>query len=204
MTQFTEPLIETIHRFWFGELDAEGRASPEKTQKWFSKDPAFDALIRKHFQEYVDPAFMGALDRWTKNDAGLVALIILLDQFPRNMFRDSTRAFAYDKKALASAFLAVQDQRYLGMPALYAYFSLMPTMHSEYLDVQELGLEAFTRLLEKVPAPHKDMIGVAQRYAKAHRDIIARFGRFPHRNAILGRASTSEEIAFLQEPGSSF
>ncbi len=80
----------------------------------------------------------------------------------------------------------------------------MPTMHAEFLDVQEMGLTAFTRLLDKVPDVHKEMIGSAQRYAKAHRDIVARFGRFPHRNAILGRASTPEEIAFLKEPGSSF
>lgn len=204
MPTFTEPLIQSIHDLWFGELDADGRAQPEKVQKWFSKEPAFDELIRKRFLEYVDPAFMGAFDRWPKTDEGLVALIILLDQFPRNMFRDTARAFAYDKKGMATSFLVFEDDRYLKMQPLYAYFSLMPTMHAEYLDVQEMGLTAFTRLLDKVPAVHKEMIGSAQRYAKAHRDIIARFGRFPHRNAILGRASTPEEIAFLKEPGSSF
>jgi uncharacterized protein (DUF924 family) len=204
MPTFTEPLIQSIHELWFGELDAEGRAQPDKVQKWFSKDPAFDQLIRKRFQEYIDAAFMGAFDRWTKNDEGLVALIVFVDQFPRNMFRDTPRSFAYDKKGLALANLALYEDRYLQMPALYAYFSLMPTMHSEILEVQEKGLEAFTRLLDKVPAVHKELIGTAHRYAKAHRDIIARFGRFPHRNLILGRDSTPEEIAFLQEPGSSF
>ncbi|WP_141735334.1 DUF924 family protein [Oligoflexus tunisiensis] len=204
MTAFTEPLIQSIHDLWFGELDAEGRAKPEKVRQWFTKDPAFDQTIRKRYLEYVDPAFMGALDRWTKDDAGLVALTVLLDQFPRNMFRDTPRAFAYDKKALATVGLALQDDRYLAMPALYAYFCLMPTMHSEILEVQELGLEAFTRLEQNVSIAHKELIGTAQRYAKAHRDIIARFGRFPHRNRILGRESTPEETAFLLEPGSSF
>jgi uncharacterized protein (DUF924 family) len=204
MTAFQEPLIQSIHNLWFGELDAAGQAKPEKVRQWFTKDPAFDQVIRKRFQEYVDPAFMGALDRWTKDDAGLVALIVLLDQFPRNMFRDTPRAFAYDKKALATAGVALQDDRFLAMPALYAYFCLMPTMHSEKLEVQDIGLEAFTRLEQNVDAVHKELIGTARRFAQAHRDIIARFGRFPHRNQILGRDTTPEEAAFLLEPGSSF
>ncbi len=204
MSTFIEPLIQSIHEFWFGALDADGRASPEKVQTWFKKDPAFDGSIRKRYLEYVDPAFMGAFDRWPQTDEGLVALTILLDQFPRNMFRDTARAFSYDKKGMATSFLVFKDDRYLSMQPLHAYFSLMPTMHAEFLDVQEMGLTAFTRLLDKVPDVHKEMIGSAQRYAKAHRDIVARFGRFPHRNAILGRASTPEEIAFLKEKGSSF
>jgi len=204
MTQFTEPLIQSINDLWFGELDAEGRAPAEKMQKWFAKDPAFDKLIRKHYLEYVDPGFMGAFDRWMTSDTGLAALAVLLDQFPRNMFRGMPRAFAYEKKALTLAGKALLDDRFLKMPVPYAYFSLMPTMHCEDLGIQETGLDAFTRLLELVPAVHKEMIGGAQRFAKAHRDIIARFGRFPHRNSILERPSTEEELTFLQEPGSSF
>jgi uncharacterized protein (DUF924 family) len=204
MPTFTEPLIQSIHDLWFGELDTEGRAHPDKVKQWFGKDPAFDALIRKHYLEYVDPAFMGAFDRWPKTDEGLVALTILLDQFPRNMFRDTPRAFAYDKKGMATSFLVFEEDRYLKMPPLYAYFTLMPTMHAEFRDVQEMGFNAFTRLLDRVPDVHKEMIGNAQRYAKAHRDIIERFGRFPHRNKLLGRESTPEELAFLKEPGSSF
>ncbi|HYX33077.1 MAG TPA: DUF924 family protein [Oligoflexus sp.] len=204
MTHFTEPLIKTIHELWFGELDAEGRALPEKSRRWFAKDPEFDKLIRKHYLEYIDPAFMGAFDRWMQTDEGLVALAIILDQFPRNMFRNSPRSFAYEKKALTFAGKALQDDRFLKMPAVYAYFCLMPTMHCEDLKIQDTGLDAFTRLLTSVSPAHKEMIGGAQRYAKAHRDIIERFGRFPHRNEILGRPSTPEELAFLKEPGSSF
>jgi uncharacterized protein (DUF924 family) len=173
-------------------------------QQWFAKDPDFDQFIRKHYLEYIDPGFMGAFDRWMTTDAGLVTLAVLLDQFPRHMFRGMPRAFAYEKKALTMAGKALQDDRYLKMPVPYAYFSLMPTMHCEDLGIQEKGLDAFTRLLEHAPAVHKEMLGEAQRFAKAHRDIIARFGRFPHRNVILERPSTAEELVFLQQQGSSF
>lgn len=204
MSQFAEPLIQRVHDLWFGPLDAAGCASPDKVKNWFSKDPAFDDSIRKHFLEYVDPAYMGALDRWIKTDEGLVALTVILDQFPRNMFRGLEQSFAYDKKALAIVYATMKDDRYLSMPAVYAYFCLMPTMHSEFLDVQNVGVEAFGKLLQKVTPPHKSMIANALSYAKAHRDIIARFGRFPHRNALVHRESTPEEIEFLKQPGSSF
>jgi len=201
---FQEPLIQAIHKLWFGPLHAQGQVAPEKQLQWFRKDPEFDALIRKHYLEYVDHAFMGGFDRWTLQDEGLVALIILLDQFPRNMFRDTPRAFTYDKKALSSIYAAMKDDRYLKMPTVFAYFCLMPTMHSEFLDVQDKGLEAFGKLLAQTNGPNRDLVAGALQFAEAHREIIARFGRFPHRNALLGRTSTAEEIGFLQEPGSSF
>jgi uncharacterized protein (DUF924 family) len=204
VSSFQEPLIESIHKLWFGPLHGQGEVAPEKQQQWFRKDPEFDALIRKHYLEYIDPAFMGGFDRWTLHDEGLVALIILLDQFPRNMFRDTPRAFSYDKKALSLVYAVMNEDRYLKMPSVFAYFCLMPTMHSEFLDVQDRGLEAFGKLLAQTDGPNQDLIARALQFAEAHRQIIARFGRFPHRNELLGRASSAEEIAFLQEPGSRF
>ena len=199
-----EPLVTAIHKFWFGPLDAEGRTTPDIMQQWFTKNPEFDRTIHKKFGEYVDVAFMGAFDRWIKSDTALVALIVLLDQLPRNMFRDTPRSFAYDKKALATMWHAVEGDRYLQMPTLHGYFALMPSMHAENLEVQDFGVKAFAKLLNHAPEAHKPVIASALRYAEAHQAIISRFGRFPHRNAILGRESTAEEVAFLKEPGSSF
>ncbi len=204
MTDAQEPLVQAIHRLWFGTLDQAGHAPEANVKQWFGKSSDFDSKIRKHYLEYVDPAFMGAFDRWIVDDEGLVALIVLLDQFTRNMFRDTPRAFAYDKKALATSVTAIQSSRFLQLPAVHAYFVLMPTMHCEDLGIQDLGVKSFKELLERVAPSHQELIGNALRYAEAHRSIIARFGRFPHRNAILGRHSTAEETAFLKEPGSSF
>ena len=199
-----EPLAQGILDFWFGPMLVGRMQDIAKQQQWFKADAVFDKSLSRRYQEYLDPGFMGALDRWTHQDHGLVALIVLLDQFPRNIFRGTARAFAYDKKALSLAVLALEQDRYLRLPAVMAYFSLMPTMHSEQLEVQNLGIAAFTKLLAVTESAQRDLIEKALTYAEAHRAIIARFGRFPHRSLLLDRESTAEELVFLTEPGSSF
>ena len=160
-------------------------------QKWFKKDEAFDAQFKSRFESAHEAAASGALDNWAADAQGALALLLLLDQFPRNVFRNSPRTYATDGKALEVAKAAVDaslDQE-IDDPALRAFFYL-PFMHSESLADQERSVA----LCENA-APEN------QRFAKHHRDIVARFGRFPHRNAVLGRRSTPQEEQFLKEGG---
>ena len=176
---------EEILNFWFIEC---------KPEQWFKKNEDFDRMIGKNFSSAIEDALEGKLDSWEETEKGCLALIILLDQFTRNVFRDTPRAFAGDKRALALSQLCF-DKDYLTNPDVQRrQFMLMPMMHSENLAVQDAALPLFKKY-----ASGKDY-----EYAEKHRDIIARFGRFPHRNVILGRKSTNEELEFLKQPGSSF
>ena len=176
---------EEILNFWFKEC---------KPEQWFKKNEDFDQMIENRFSIAIENAIAGNLGNWEESETGCLALIILLDQFTRNVFRDTPRAFAGDKRALALSQLCC-DKDYLTNPDVQRrQFMLMPMMHSENLAVQDAALPLFKKY-----ASGKDY-----EYAEKHRDIIARFGRFPHRNVILGRKSTNEELEFLKQPGSSF
>jgi uncharacterized protein (DUF924 family) len=187
---------EKILAFWFGAQEGLDREATRK--RWFSKNPAFDAQIRDRFLADHEAAAAGVLARWAESARGALALIITLDQFPRNLFRDTPRAFATDAKALQVAQDAVRRELDRELPATERLFVYLPFEHSEDLAAQERSVELITQL-EGEP----DMASVID-YARRHRAVIARFGRFPHRNRILGRASTAEELAFLREPGSAF
>lgn len=160
-------------------------------QKWFSKDTDFDRLIAARFGAAHDAAKDGRLSAWQDSAEGTLALIILLDQFPRNMFRDSPRAFATDEEARKIASAALDNGFDQKVPAEIRTFFYLPFMHSEQLADQDRCLALYRAL------GNEDGL----RYAEIHADIIRRFGRFPHRNAILGRASSAEEIAFLEDGG---
>lgn len=204
LLELAEPLVQTIHRFWFGTLDSEQCPEKEYQDQWFGKNEEFDKRVRSQFGTYLETAVMGALDRWVKNDAGAIALIILLDQFPRNIFRGSPKSYAYDHKAMATADPLIRQEAFLRVPPCWGYFMLMPAMHCENLDVQDLSVASFARLREASSGPAKAMIESAYSYAVKHREVVARFGRFPHRNAILGRSGTTEEIAYLAAGGPTF
>ncbi|RYX95005.1 MAG: DUF924 family protein [Comamonadaceae bacterium] len=159
-------------------------------QKWFRKDAHFDAEFRDRFIDAHEAAWRGQLKKWEEHPQGALALLILLDQFPRNAFRGSPRMFATDEQALAIARKAIDrglDQETI--EPLRAFFYL-PFMHSECLADQEASVRMNAELGED-----------SQKFAVLHRDIIARFGRFPHRNILLGRKTTAEEQAFLDEGG---
>jgi len=180
--------------FWFGPVSERGKAH----KHWFAKDEAFDREVRERFLPLYGEAAAGKLAHLKETAADCLALIVLLDQFPRNMFRGTPRAFATDPLALEIARHAVArgfDRSLLPMERLFVY---LPFEHSENLADQERACD-LTQPLDLVVPELK-----AYSYALAHRDIIRRFGRFPHRNAILGRASTPEELEFLKGPGSSF
>ncbi|GAB3275019.1 DUF924 family protein [Parahaliea aestuarii] len=190
--------IDDVLDFWFGELNDEGMPREDRHGLWFRKDADTDEFIRARYGTLVEQALAGELGAWAENDRGLVALLLLLDQFPRNLFRDDARAFSGDQRAfeLAQAFIAAGHHQRL--PAIHQVFVFMPLEHAEDADAQEECVALF-RELEAITG-HPDFAGF-RRYAQAHRDVIVRFGRFPHRNAALGRTTTAEERAHLEEHG---
>ncbi|MBL8491200.1 MAG: DUF924 domain-containing protein [Rhodocyclaceae bacterium] len=189
---------QAVLDFWFlPEGDpGHGGYRPE----WFRKDPAFDSAIRERFGPEVEDALAGRRDGWNAGAEGCLALVLLLDQFTRNVFRDTPRAFAGDAAALGLAESAVGDGRDLALPPIRRWFLYLPFMHAESLPAQERCVALFRALGEAGGAAFDSPLD----YAMRHRDVIARFGRFPHRNSILGRESTVAESAFLTLPGSSF
>jgi len=162
---------------------------------WFKKDPAFDAEIRRLFLDSYERAMDGKFTDWQKTPEGSLALLILLDQFPRNMFRGTPRAFASDELARKVADWAVDRDFDLKYPEQQRIFFYLPFEHSEELDDQHRAVELVVQRCN---------VGEYLRYALAHRDVIARFGRFPHRNDILGRRNTPDEEDYLRQPGAGF
>jgi len=196
-----EPRPEDVLQFWFG---APGDPPLRNSEKWYKKSDDFDDDCRARFGDAIDAAVRGDLADWRKTTRGRMALVILLDQFSRNVHRGTSRAFAQDPLARDVALEAITlgDERVL--TAVERSFLYMPLMHSEDVDLQHRCVAAFTRLLSDSPADLKAYIANGLDYAKRHEEIVARFGRFPHRNKVLGRPSTKEEETFLQQPGSSF
>jgi uncharacterized protein (DUF924 family) len=188
----TDPLATEVLAFWFDPAPHETRGV------WFRKDPAFDAEIGSRFGNAVDAALGGAYREWTATPLGTLARVLLLDQFTRNMFRDTPRAFAGDVEALAMATAAVDAGRDTALDRFERLFLYMPFQHAENPVAQERSLALFGALAAE-SGNRGDLV-----WAAKHAAIVRRFGRFPHRNAILCRTSTPEEIAFLQEPGSRF
>ncbi len=186
-------LARDVLAFWFAG-DEEARM-----HRWWRKDEAIDASIRDRFADLVVRAAGGAFDAWPETADGALALVIALDQFPRNMHRGSPLSFGCDAKAREVVAVALARGFDRELPLDRRPFLYMPLMHSERLADQERCVALFAALADESP-------GLAQQsdYAVQHRDIVARFGRFPHRNAVLGRASTAEEAEFLTQPGSSF
>jgi uncharacterized protein (DUF924 family) len=185
-----DPRAQQVLQFWFG--------SGDRDKRWFEKNPAFDAEIRARFLPLYEQAVRGELGRWTDERPDFLALIVLLDQFPRNMFRGTPRAFASDTAALQAAKHAVAQGYDRGLRPSERMFVYLPFQHAESMPDQIRSCD-LNRALEPFPETHD-----TYRYALAHRDIVERFGRFPHRNAILGRTSTPEELEFLKGPASSF
>jgi uncharacterized protein (DUF924 family) len=191
------PLTRAVLDFWFLPRDHPGHGTfrPE----WFRKDAAFDAAIRERFGADVEAALTTPLDAGP--DEALLARILLLDQFTRNIFRDTPRAFTGDAQALGLAETLVGAGRDKNLSPFQRWFAYLPFEHGESLLDQERAVALFAGLRREMKTAAFDS---AYDYAIRHREVIARFGRFPHRNAILGRASTPEEIEFLKQAGSSF
>ncbi len=196
--------IDTIIEEWFGVLDEEGRVAGEKTTRWWKKDPNFDEMLRKQYGKLIAQALRGELDAWAETPRGTLALILLLDQFTRNTFRDTPEMYSGDDAAIRHSLSLVESERVAELPYAQRVFVYMPLMHSEDLKDQELCVKCFESLVDTSPRALQAGMQSNLKYAIAHRDIVARWGRFPHRNEILGRESTPEELEFLKQPGSSF
>ena len=180
-----EPTPASVLNFWF---------EPEAKARWFKSDPAFDTKIKERFGDLIDSAIRGTYDDWRKTGDGALALCLVLDQFPRNVWRGTARAFAGDGRAREVARDAIERRLDRDVAPERRLFFYLPFEHSENLADQDRAVALIEALGDEEQAD----------YARRHRDIIARFGRFPHRNAMLSRTSTAEELAFLKEPGSSF
>ncbi len=190
--------IDEIHAYWFGELDETGHAPPGRHSLWFKASAETDADCRRRFGKLVQRAVAGKLDEWASRDPGLIALVLLLDQFTRNIHRGTPRAFSGDERALALVQRTIESGHHRRLPAIHQVFLYLPLEHCEDREVQEECVTLFEELAVVTGSPQ---IAEFTRYAVAHRDVIARFGRFPHRNAILGRDSTPDELAYLQRHG---
>jgi uncharacterized protein (DUF924 family) len=189
---YTPAQVQHYMRLWFGEP-----AAPELT-------PQADEMIRERFGDITREAATGSLSAWESGSRRRLALILLLDQFPRNIFRGTALAFAQDARALALTLTGMQFGADSTLDPVERIFFYMPLMHAEDPEVQEEGVSAFRRLLAEAPADLHDVFKDSLDSAVRHRDIIARFGRFPHRNRSLGRIATTEESQWLADQGHDF
>jgi len=193
----------SIRDFWFGPLPMSAAALNRRVRFWFGDASAprrqqRDAQIRERFAGLLERAAAGELDAWADGPRRRLSLIILLDQFPRNMFRGTARAFAYDARALGLTLSGMQSAADAALDVVERIFFYMPLQHAELRDVQDESVAAFRRLLGEAPQELHAAFAGALRAAQQHRALIERFGRFPQRNQALGRASTPAEKEWLR------
>jgi len=196
--------VESILHYWFGGAADDAEIVREKSTLWWNKDPGVDAEIRRRFEMMLDAEIKNEFASWSSSPRGQLARVLLCDQFPRNMYRDSPRAFDYDERARKLAREALDTGRDKKLRPVGRVFLYLPFEHSEAVDDQTLSLRLYTALVADVPETDRPTYQKFLEFARKHKEIIDRFGRFPHRNAILGRQSTAAEAEFLKGPGSSF
>ncbi|MCY4379513.1 MAG: DUF924 domain-containing protein [Candidatus Dadabacteria bacterium] len=204
-TDGTEAISEVLG-FWFGDLREGELPDKEKQMTWWMKSEEFDDLVRQRFEKYVLLAEKEELSHWLETPLGTVAFIIVVDQFPRNIYRDTPEAFSRDLLALRVCLEGIEKGFDRDLHPTHRTFFYLPLMHSEDLEIQGLSVEKYSAL-ENEYTSHpqiRETLAYSTDFAGRHFDIIKRFGRYPHRNAALGRESTPEETEFLKEPGSSF
>jgi uncharacterized protein (DUF924 family) len=194
----------SICEYWFGRGENDLQVAREKSSLWWSKNESVDVEIAARFEETLRACEEGNLDHWSGKPQGLLALILLVDQFPRNIYRETPQSFAYDVLALKWCNLGLSGGLFERLRPIEQVFCYLPLEHSESLADQQKSVELYQALMERVSAEMRESFAGYVDFAKKHLAIVERFGRFPHRNKILGRPSTEEEITFLNEPGSSF
>ncbi|KAA8739723.1 DUF924 domain-containing protein [Pseudomonas koreensis] len=200
MTAPWQPLLD----WWFGHAESPDEISADKGKLWFGKKDSQDLEARERFGVFVDQALAGELTEWTQRPEGWLAMVLLLDQLPRMIFRDSPKAFSGDlraQKLVAQGIAADFDRQLKPIQRVFIYLVFE---HCENLAVQNEAVSRFIDLVAEQPEAERTVFADNLDYAERHRKVIARFGRFPHRNAVLGRESTAEELAFLSQPGSRF
>jgi uncharacterized protein (DUF924 family) len=199
----------SVRDFWFGTVPLSADALNRRIRFWFGDGASAlrqrrDEHIRVRFGELLERASRGELAAWADGPRRRLSLIILLDQFPRSIFRGSAQAFAHDAQALGLALSGMQSAADAALTVIERIFFYMPLQHAESREVQEESVAAYRRLLAEAPEELHETFAGALRSAENHRSIIERFGRFPHRNRALGRASTREELEWLRAGGASF
>lgn len=195
---------DDVLAFWFGTLDADGLADRAMSQRWWKKDAGFDQQIRERFSGTYNAVAAGLCEAWLASPSGRLAYIIVLDQLSRNMFRDDAKMYQADASAQRVAMEGIENGDHEKLAWAERAFFYMPLMHAEDLDSQDTCLALFERLVEQAPPNVASRMEGNIKACHAHRAIIERFGRFPHRNRILSRTSTPQEEVFLTQPGSSF
>lgn len=194
---------QSVYEYWFGNLEAT-TLPVDKAKIWFNGGAEIDRHIAHKFSSLLEEAFRGSLAHWQQSARGWLSLIVTLDQFPRNIYRGHSKAFAYDHKACALALQGIDKQIDRQLYAVECQFFYMPLQHAEDLALQRQSVQLYNLLLANAPEQLKQHCRNVLSYAQRHLEIIEKFGRFPHRNNILGRSSTTEELEFLQTPNSSF
>lgn len=190
--------------FWFGDLADDVLTATRQSDLWWSKRPHIDQLIHARFAATLHKLEQNELDSWGATATGTLALILLSDQFPRNMYRGTARAFAYDERARAWCRQGLARQLHVELRRIEQVFFYLPLEHSEDLADQDLAVSLFSSLLAHAEPAQRPTFEQFLDFAQRHRDIIREFGRFPHRNALLGRVSTQAEEIFLEQEGTSF
>ena len=196
--------VDSILHYWFGNSADDAEVVREKTVLWWKKNPEVDEEIRRRFEAMLESEIKGELASWGNSPRGQLARMLLLDQFPRNMYRGTARAFACDEQARRLARQAMDQGVDRKLRPVERVFIYLPFEHSEDVQDQATGVQLFEALLEEVPATVKQRFQNFLDFAKKHKEIVDHFKRFPHRNTLLGRDSTPEELEFLKRPGSSF
>jgi uncharacterized protein (DUF924 family) len=189
--------IDAILSFWFRELELSGPQIDQRMDIWFGEDPVFDHEIEKEFSADIEEASEGRLDHWAHEPRGRLALILLLDQFRRNIHRNTIESFAKDKAALKLCVQGAMEKKDKGLTPIQRVFFYMPLQRAESRKVQRKSVEIYNRLAEAVSATHRETFQTIAQFAELHADIIEQFGRFPHRNQVLQRPNTPEEDQYL-------
>ena len=195
---------QSLLGFWFGHAELDAEAIDERNRVWFRSDAAFDRQCRDKFATLLAAAASGELDHWKDSPRGRLAFIVLLDQLSRNIHRGSAAAYRYDDRALAACLEGIELGHDRALSAIERTFFYLPMEHAEDRSIQTASVEHFEALAEEGPESLRKQLALNVEYARQHRDIVERFGRFPHRNATLGRASTSEERAYLADDAPRF
>jgi len=208
-----------VREFWFGksltgplpgqgELASQAVALKRRSDLWFETNPQVvaqqDEIIRTQFQDLVERTVQGELDGWADSPRRRLSLIIVLDQFPRQIYRGTPEAFAYDPAALALTLSGMQLAADGALNLVERLFFYMPLQHAEATEVQDESVSAYKRLVAESPAELRSTFEVSLQSAQKHRELIRQFGRFPHRNKILGRENTPEEVAYFKKGGETF
>ena len=204
ITDEDERRIDKILSFWFKARELTAPQIDRRMDTWFGEDPVFDHEIRKEFANDIEGACEGRLNHWAEEPRGRLALIILIDQFRRNIYRNTADAFSMDKLALKLCVEGAMEKKDKGLTPIQKVFFYMPLQHAESAKVQAKSVELFTRLAESVSPTYQETFLTIAQFAELHRDIIDQFGRFPHRNKLLGRENTPEEDEYLASDSPDF